>query len=170
MKEYDDALYRFSQALKLKNLPLISWDIYGLYFDSLCKNYDDIVSLTRLSKLHNWSYPFKFDEALLKKDQVVIITDIKQHIVYATHNITAMNGYLPAEIEGRRPNIFQGPLTDKKTTTRIKSAIRKRVPFEAVIVNYRKNGTTYKCWLRGEPIFDIGGELVNFVAYEKEVA
>ena len=170
MKEYDDALYRFSQALRLKNLPLISWDIYGLYFDALCKNYDDIVSLTRLSERRNWSYPFQFDEALFKKDQVVIITDDQQRIVYATHNITAMNGYLPEEIEGQRPKIFQGPLTDKKTTQRIRRALEKRVPFEAVIVNYKKDGSTYKCWLRGEPIFDADGELVNFVAYEKQVA
>lgn len=170
MKEYDNAAYRYYSALDLKSLPLMSWDIYGLYFDILCKNYDDIIALLRLSEDNKWSHTSKFNEALLQKEQVILVTDTQLNIVHATHNIVQMNGYSPNEILGKRPKLFQGEGTSKETTGQIRKAIEERIPFEAVILNYRKDGSTYNCWLRGEPVFDTSGELVNFIAYEKEVA
>ena len=167
MKEYDNAAYRYYSALDLTSLPLMSWDIYGLYFDLLCKNHDDVIGLLRLSKDNKWAYTPKFNEALLQKEQVVLVTDPQQNIVYATHNIVYMNGYSSNEILGKKPKMFQGQRTSNKTTGDIRRAIEKRIPFEAVILNYRKDGSTYDCWLKGEPIFDTSGELVNFIAYEK---
>ena len=170
MKEYDNAAYRYYSALHLKSLPLMSWDIYGLYFDTLCKNYDDVVALSRLSENNRWSYVSRFDEALLQKEQVILVTDTQLNIVHATHNIFQMNGYSPNEILGKRPKLFQGRETSKETIGQIRKAIENRMPFEAVILNYRKDGSTYNCSIKGGPIFDISGELVNFIAYEKEVA
>ena len=71
MKAYDNAAYRFYKAMQLKCLPLNSWDIYGLYFDTLCGNYEDIVSLQRLSKENKWSYRSNFKEVLLKKEHII---------------------------------------------------------------------------------------------------
>ncbi|MGB7393156.1 MAG: PAS domain-containing protein [Pricia sp.] len=170
MKAYDDAAYQFYRASQLKCLPLNSWDIYGLYFDTLCGNYEDIVSLRRLSKDNNWDYRSPFKDALLKKNYIILVTDTDSKIVHATHNIAQMNGYRPEEVLGKSPKLFQGPETNLKTTGKIRKAIDNKVPFEAVIRNYRKDGTTYNCWLKGEPVFDTGGKLVNFIAYEKEVA
>lgn len=170
MKEYDNAAHRFYKTSNLKSLPLISWDVYGIYFDTLCKNYEDVIALRRLSEDNKWSYSTKYKEALLQKEQVILITDSQLKIVHATHNIVQMNGYLPNEVLGKRPKLFQGKGTSKETRGEIRVAIENRMPFEAVIMNYRKDGTSYKCWLRGEPIFDTSGELVNFIAYEKEVA
>ncbi|HDZ14197.1 hypothetical protein LCGC14_0951380 [marine sediment metagenome] len=170
MKEYDKAAYRYYSALDLKSLPLISWDIYGPYFDVLCKNYEDVESLRRLSEDNKWSYSLKFKEALIRKEQVLLITDTQLTIVHATHNIEVMNGYSPNEVIGKSPKMFQGTQTDKITTTNIGKAVQAQEPFEAVITNYRKDGSTYNCWIKGEPIFDTNGQLVNFIAYEKEVA
>jgi len=167
MKEYDNAAYRYYNALDLKTLPLMSWDIYGQYFDQLCKSYDDVIGLIRLSKDNNWSNIPNFDEVLFQKEQVVLVTDPQQNIVYATHNIVHMNGYTPHEILGKKPKMFQGQRTSKETTGEIRRAIENRTPFEGVILNYRKDGSTYDCWIKGEPIFDTSGELVNFIAYEK---
>lgn len=170
MKEYDNAAHQYYSGLDLKNLPLISWDIYGLYFDTLCKNFEDVETLRRLSQDNKWSYTSKFNEALIQKEQVVLVTDTQLTIVHATHNMATMNGYLPSEVMGRRPKMFQGAQTSKRITRDIRKAIKNESPFEAVIVNYRKDGTTYNCWIKGEPIFDTSGRLVNFIAYEKEVA
>lgn len=170
MKEYDNAAHRYYSTLNLKSLPLMSWDIYGIHFDILCKNHGDIIALLRLSEDNKWSYTSNFNEALLKKEQVILVTDTQLNIVHATHNIIHMNGYLPHEILGKRPKLFQGKKTSKKTTGQIRKAIENRIPFEVVLLNYRKDRSTYNCWIRGEPIFDTSGELVNFIAYEKAVA
>jgi len=81
-----------------------------------------------------------------------------------------MNGYSPKDIVGKKPNMFQGSETCPETTRSIRSAVQNKTPFEAIIINYRKDGSSYKCWIKGEPVFNTSGEVVNFIAYEKEVA
>lgn len=170
MENYEEALHKFYYAGTIKSLPLISWDFYGPYFDTLCGYCMDIISLRQLAEKNKWSYRKEFDSALFEKNQVIVVTDTKLTIVHATDNIVAMNGYRPQEILGKNPKIFQGPETCLATKKRIKSAINRKLPFEETVVNYRKDGSTYNCWIRGEPIFDTAGEFVNFIAYEKEVA
>jgi hypothetical protein len=43
------------------------------------------------------------------KDEVVIVTDAKLEIVFASH-MTKMNGYVEEEVIGRSPKMFQGHL------------------------------------------------------------
>ena len=81
-----------------------------------------------------------------------------------------MNGYHPSEIIGRTPKIFQGKGTSKSALTEIREAISAKRPFEATVVKYRKDGSPYKCWIKGTPVKNAIGEVVNFVAFEREVA
>ncbi len=170
IKQYDEAAHKFYGLQDIVGLPLISWDQYGAYFNTACKNYEDIVSLQQLAKNNKWAYHTEFEAALFDKKSVIVVTDVKLTIVHATSNISSMNGYLPKEILGQKPNLFQGPKTCMETAKRIRTAIINELPFEETVVNYRKNGSAYNCWIKGEPIFDTAGKLVNFVAYEKEVA
>jgi PAS domain S-box-containing protein len=41
------------------------------------------------------------------KDEVVIVTDAKLEIVFASHNMTKMNGYVEEEVIGRSPKCFK---------------------------------------------------------------
>jgi PAS domain S-box-containing protein len=170
IKAYDKAANRFHDSLDIINLPLTSWDVYASHFFALCKNTKDITSLDLLSKNNQWAYENHFGDALLTKQHVIVVTDSQLRIVHATENIITMNGYSPKEVIGKKPNMFQGPGTCPKTTENIRLAVKNRAPFEAVVLNYRKDGSTYKCWIKGEPIFNTSGKVVNFIAYEKEVA
>ena len=126
--------------------------------------------LKNLAKSNKWAYTENFDEELMQKEHVIIITDPQLRIVHATQNILNMNGYKPEEILGKKPKMFQGVNTCQETSKNIGIAVRDMKPFEAVLLNYRKDGSTYKCWIKGEPILNKSGEVVNFIAYEKEVA
>lgn len=173
MKEfnnYDKAASKFYTNKEPKGLPILSWDLAGSYFDKTCKNLHDLKSLTKISQSNRWAYQNNFHDELLNKEQVIVVTDAELKIVYATNNIFNMNGYTLDEISGKKPNIFQGKETSKKTTASIAKAIKNRMPFEATVLNYRKDGSTYKCWIKGDPIFNKKGKIVNFIAYEREVA
>lgn len=170
IKNYDKAAHKFYNTQKIVGLPIISWDVFGTYFSKLCKNYSDINLLTNLAKVNNWSYPLKFNEELMEKERVIVVTDSHLNIVHATHNIYGMNGYTADEVLGQKPKMFQGEGTSKKTIALISKAIKNKTPFEATILNYHKNGSPYKCWIQGEPVFNKMGEVVNFIAYEREVA
>lgn len=170
IKEYDKAASKFYDTLDFNSLPISSWDMYAPHFTAVCKNYDDIVSLELLAKTNQWSDQKDFGDTLLHKKQVIVVTDPQLHIVHATKNIIDMNGYRSDEIVGKKPKMFQGAKTCPETTKTIRLAVQNKIPFETIIVNYRKDGSTYKCWIKGEPVFNTSGEVVNFIAYEKEVA
>ncbi|UJH69224.1 PAS domain-containing protein [Allomuricauda sp. SCSIO 65647] len=173
MKEfevYDSAAQRFYDTLTIKSPPLASWDFYAMHFDTICNNYLDISLLKNIAKRNKWSASQPFEDHLLNDGLVIVVTDAQLRIVHATHNIFSMTGYSPEEILGKRPKIFQGKDTCQKTSKRIGEAIKKREPFEETILNYRKDGSTYNCRILAEPIYNTSGDVINFIAYEKEVA
>jgi len=170
IKNYDLAAKKFFNTIEVKNLPLYSWDFYAIFFDTACKTSRDIFLLKNLAKNNKWSYIENFNDELFLKEHVVVVTDTKLRIVHATQNMIQMNGYSPNEVIGRIPKMFQGDETCEETSKSIGLAIKNKKPFEAIILNYRKDGSTYKCWIKGEPILNNSGEVVNFIAYEKEVA
>lgn len=170
VKEYDYAANKFYSSVNINSLPLNSWDLYASFFQSICKSYNDINVLTELAKDKNWSYAERFRKELIEKNTVIVVTDLQLRIVYATQNISTMNGYQPSEVLGKTPKMFQGVDTCKETSMLVRKAVQNKQPFETTILNYRKDGATYKCWIKGEPVFNTSGEVVNFIAYEKEVA
>ncbi|WP_299533327.1 PAS domain-containing protein [Ulvibacterium sp.] len=170
IKNYDTAAHKFYSSQNISGLPIVSWDFHATHFQKVCNDSADLFLLNKLAQTNKWSSTPEFNEKLAHDKYVIVVTDSHLKIVHATHNILEMNGYLPNEIIGKEPKMFQGRETCKQTSRKIGQAIRQRKPFETVVLNYRKDGSIYKCWIKGEPIYDIYGEVVNFIAYEKEVA
>lgn len=167
---YEEAVTQFYGNMKLGSSPISSMDFYASFFDSICRNMQDVQNLSSLSKEGKWKTVFPFQQEIIDKNHTVVVTDADVNIVYATQNMYFMNGYKPDEIIGKKPKIFQGEDTCQETTKLISKAIRNRTPFEVVLVNYKKNGAPYQCEIKGAPIWDKDGKLVNFIAFEKEVA
>jgi PAS domain S-box-containing protein len=151
-------------------LPLISWDFFALEFQKNSLLLKEASALEQRAKLERWKDPIDFREKLFPEEQVIVLTDPSLNIVHATANIYQMNGYTSAELLGKKPKIFQGKETCLKTSARISSAIRELRPFEEKILNYRKDGSSYTCWIMGQPVYNNAGELIHFIAFEKEVA
>ncbi len=170
IEQYDAAAEKFYSKLKINSLPIVSWDFFALFFDKTCENYNDIVVLTNLAKANKWVYEERFNDEIFLNQHVIVVTDAELNIEHATQNIFEMTGYASKEILGKKPSLFQGERSSVATKKQIATAIRDKKPFEVTITNYKKNGTTYNCWIKGEPIFDTSGKVVNFIAYEKEVA
>ena len=81
-----------------------------------------------------------------------------------------MNGYEAQEVIGNSPKMFQGAKTDLQVSNEIRQAILKKVPFEKNVINYCKDGSVYNCHIKGFPIFNNKGEVINFIAFEKIAA
>ena len=170
LEQYDLGAQRFYSSQRIKSLPISSWDISGHFFDKCCLGSKDISMVLQLASAHKWTAKLELNKALLHEEQVIIVTDAQLRIVHASYNMTDMNGYTPQEVIGRTPKMFQGEATSQNTRKQISSAIQRKSPFEAVILNYRKDGSTYNCRIKAEPLFNESGEVVHFIAYEKEVA
>lgn len=81
-----------------------------------------------------------------------------------------MTGYTSEEAKGRNPNFLQGPNTNKQYVQLLKKNLSDTHYSESILENCRKNEDSYLCKIIIKPIFGINKSLVNYIAYEQEVA
>jgi PAS domain S-box-containing protein len=151
---------------KFTSGPLLSWDIFINSYQKKLAYADDYSSLAKLSAKNNWMDDWDIETKLFREEKVIIVTNTILHISFASSNIYEMNGYTPKELIGKTPKIFQGVATSSETLKTVNSAIQSRKPFDVSVLNYKKNGDTYKCRINGYPVFNKTRELVNYIAFE----
>jgi PAS domain S-box-containing protein len=147
--------------------PLLCWDIIqeGMERRSLLAY--DLQKMSSISIANQWHNVYMMpDSALIWENKVIIITDQRLRIIHATANMYQLNGYNPREVIGRSPKMFQGKATSLEERRPIRMAVETRSNFDAIITNYRKDSSLYKCHIEGYPIFNSNGELVNYIAFE----
>lgn len=101
----------------------------------------------------------------------VIITDADQHILFANKAVERLTGYTFEEMAGKRPReLFQGPDTDADELKRVRGAIRSRLPVQAELINYTRDGKPYWVEVAISPVFDDQGELTHFVSFQNDIS
>lgn len=146
--------------------PIFGWDLLLESHQRLREAGQDLQALKELAARNSWQHRFDFERRLLTNQETIIVTGTDLRIVFATRNMTGMNGYLPHEVIGKIPAMFQGPETDPQVRDHIRRAVAARDPFNAVLVNYRKDGSSYPCKIEGYPVFDKMSNAVHFLAFE----
>jgi PAS domain S-box-containing protein len=169
LTDYEIALQKYYSDLNSYRMPLNSWNFYASAYQNLKNELSDIRLLETLVLHNSWQQNWNFNEEFAN-DTVIVVTDASLNIVFASKNMVEMNGYVPDEVIGNSPRMFQGELTNTEISAEIGVAVRNKQPFEKVIVNYCKDGSLYKCHIKGFPIFNDKGELKNFIAFEKIAA
>lgn len=154
--KYNQAWAKYHKTLRILPLPLVSWDIYS-------NPNIDITSFNSIQK--NWVIKENYQNQIANKS--VIITDSKLTILFATKQISELTGYRSSEIIGQTPRMFQGEMTDIHTRNKIRKAVQNQHPFKEIVINYKKDGTFYKCEIEAYPKFDANNNLVNYIAYER---
>lgn len=166
ISDYENAKAKYYNSLALPSTSLLSISFYGDFLNNYKKSYEDWTRLQGL--LSKTALPIneeKIKDHLL--DEVVIVTDSELKILFASHNLSKMNGYKENEVLGNTPKMFQGPQTNPITKKYIRDHISQNLPFEAKVINHKKNGKIYDCSIQAEPIFDKNGKLTHFIALEK---
>ena len=81
-----------------------------------------------------------------------------------------MCGYSIEELRGKSLGpILQGEKTDRATAERMRRSVHEYRPCRETILNYHKNGAPYWVEVAITPIHDDAGELLWFVAQEREL-
>jgi two-component system, sensor histidine kinase and response regulator len=105
-----------------------------------------------------------------RTDNAVVVTDAKGHIEWVNDGFVRSTGYTLKEAAGRKPgSLLQGPETDPKTIEYMRDQIREGRGFNAELLNYHKNGSSYWISLEVQPILDEDGKLTNFMAIEADI-
>lgn len=150
--------------------PLLCWDICFPYYQEMlnkAKINTELQVLYKYSRRYNWN--IDLDKTLNAFPyEALVLTDETKNILWVNNGFAEMTGYPKSHAINRSPGFLQG----EKTSEAVKSGIRKKnqlkKPFKEVIVNYRKNGSTYNCEVR---IFPLAGDnSLHFLALEREVS
>jgi PAS domain S-box-containing protein len=112
------------------------------------------------------------DRAVVATDMAFTISDPRREddpLIWVNPSFTRLTGYPIDEVVGRNCRLLQGPNTDRTVVRRIAESLQRREPITAVLLNYRRDGTAYWNQVSISPVFDGGGELVNFVGVQNDV-
>jgi PAS domain S-box-containing protein len=154
-------------GIEVKSIgPLTSWDIFVQGYRRAQQLADDRNELEKMAKAAQWDQTFDYRMQLFQLGKTVLVTTPAQKIIYASSSLYSMNGYLPNEVIGHTPRIFQGAETREDTRAFVRESINEPRPFETTVINYRKNGSLYHCHIKGFPLFNRNKELVHFIAFE----
>lgn len=149
-----------------QNINLLSWGIQDLFYDNKTK--EDIKNLQTLANNFNWKN--KIAKILNNNPyESLVITNTNKKIIWVSDGFKKMTGYDKEYALQKTLSFLQGKETSEATKNSIRKKILANKPFKEVIINYRKNKSTYKCELNIFPLFSKSGT-THFLALEREVA
>lgn len=131
--------------------------------------YDEVLFFAQLCKGYSWSLSDRqrhYYHRSLRRGCILVITNFKKTILWASRSFLTMTGYSPINVLGKTPHFLQGPGTDAVMLRFIRDQLNAAQTVEAEVLNYRSNGDHYLCHLRIEPLHNEQGEVTHFSAVE----
>lgn len=135
--------------------------------------------ITQSITMSQYNEKYNVDEKLLasvvyySEDSIIVTTkDLDPpgpKMVYVNPGFTKMTGYQPEEVLGKTPRILQGPKTDPTVLKRLRETLENDEVFYGQAINYKKDGSEFWNEWHIEPIKDDKGELVNYLAIQRDV-
>ena len=106
-----------------------------------------------------------------RTNNMVVITDAAQRILWVNESFTRVSGYSAAEALGQRPGkLLQGEATDDATVALMREKLSQGAGFAQVeILNYTKSGKPYWVELAVKPVFDGAGGLQELIAIQSDI-
>lgn len=116
-----------------------------------------------------------FKSVITNSADVVLITEAESisspgpRITYVNDAFTKLTGYTSEEVIGKTPRLLQGELTDKAELDRLKIALLKKESCVIEVVNYKKNGETYRANLSMIPLSNEAGVFTHWISIQRDI-
>lgn len=193
-QKYRDDLIDQKQdaAPVLRPILLLSGDDRPLHQNGLVWNLaDDIIQIPVPSKVLNariqnllrtrrYSLKLKekneelilFQKALGSTNTGVILTDALQPdnpIIYCNRKFKELTGYSEEEVLGRNCRFLQGDERDQKAIKKLRFLIDEGLEGQAVLRNYRKDGSMFWNEVKIAPVKNSDGEITHFIGTQNNI-
>ena len=112
------------------------------------------------------------DMAIAASSNGIVITDPSQPdnpITYVNPAFERISGYSAQEVLGRNCRLLQGTDREQPALAELRAALQEGRGCQAIIRNYKKNGTLFWNQLSISPVRDEEGHLVSFVGVQNDV-
>ncbi len=150
-----------------KGVNLISWGIQDLFMG------DGVAEDLKTIKVFTTNFNWKANLSKIIQEnyyESLVLTNTDKKILWVSNGFTKMTGYDKEYALDKTPRFLQGKDTQEATRERIRRKLRKGIPFKEVIINYRKDTSSYKCALHIIPLYNANSsKITHFLALEKEV-
>ncbi|MBU0620789.1 MAG: EAL domain-containing protein [Gammaproteobacteria bacterium] len=113
---------------------------------------------------------YKLEEVFESSYSGVMITDAQANIVETNPAFTRITGFSPEEVRGRDPRMLSSGLHDHGFYSEMWNGILKDGHWEGEVLNRRKTGEVYPCWLTINQVRDKAGELLNYVGMISDIS
>ena len=100
----------------------------------------------------------------------VVICDPEGRVEWVNAAFERMTGFSNAEQKGQKPGtLLQGADTDPTTVQKLRTAVHRGESCNVEILNYSKAGRAYWVIIDIQPVRDVDGRLINFIAVETDI-
>lgn len=170
-KDYNTIKPNLNQ-LNNTTINIASTDIYLPYFNSLSNTpntFKDIDVLNKLGENFEWQNNIN---AILNDNifESLVITDTTKKIVWVNDGFSKMTGYSKKYALNKKPIFLQGKNTLESSKNNIREKLNSEKPFKEIVLNYKKDKSTYKCELYIFPLYNKKNKVTHYLALEKKVA
>jgi len=112
----------------------------------------------------------RFKKAVEKTDSQIVFTDAEGLVVFANDAVEKLTGFTSGEVVGTKAGKLWGGLMEVEFYKKLWQKIKiDKMPFDAEIINKKKNGETYFAQINITPILDSKGEVEFFVGIERDI-
>lgn len=112
-------------------------------------------------------------EFLIANSSIAAVVSDPNHadnpIVACNEAFLALTGYTREEVIGRNCRFLRGERTEPELTAILREAVASARPAMVELVNYRKNGATFRNAVMIAPLFDKEGALCYFIGSQVQV-
>lgn len=112
-----------------------------------------------------------FGQLLDASPDGVVVCDVQVNdapAVYANRTFEQLTGYRAADIVGRNMRFLHGDDRDQEGLSRIRLALKEGVATQAVVRNYRKDGTLFWNEIKLAPIRNATGKVTHFASFHRD--
>lgn len=110
-----------------------------------------------------------FRQAVEQSALAISITDPQACILYANQAFQRVTGYAEAEVAGQRESILSYRVTPRLVYETMWAQLRRKRPWNGLLVNRRKDGARYLADLTITPVLDDQGHTTHYLGMHRDV-
>lgn len=133
---------------------------------TITRNLDYRISKKRLKYEQNLSYQLK---AMIDSSSIVSKTNPVGIITYVNPEFCRITGYTEQELIGKPHSIVRHPDMPKASFEQIWKTIQSKKIFHGIIMNRRKDGSTYYVDSTIAPLLDEDGSIIEYISIRHDV-